>query len=70
MSDKVWVVGDTSRDGDLILRLRDPEPGAGPDSSSDSDSDGEGGGVDEEGEGVLPLMGLLDMVDSDWDESQ
>lgn len=69
MSDKVWVVGDTSRDGDLILRLRDPEPGAGagPGSSSDSDSDGEG---DEEAEGVLPLMGLLDMVDSDWDESK
>jgi len=50
LSDKVWVVGDTSRDGDLILNLVDPDAAEG--------------GEEEEGEdSVSPFMGLMQLVD-------
>jgi hypothetical protein len=63
VSDKVWVVGDTSEDGDLILNLVDPEQGAqgagGSRSDDDDEDDDEGEGVDA---GISPLRGLYDMV--------
>jgi hypothetical protein len=38
VSDKVWVVGQTSRDGDLIGTLIDPDGDEGPRHSSSSSS--------------------------------
>jgi hypothetical protein len=58
VSDKVWVVGDTSEDGDLILNLVDPDQGAQGGDGSDGDEDDEGEGDT----GISPLRGLYDMV--------
>lgn len=64
----MWVVGETSRDGDLILNLVDPEAdeegGRGGDGDDDDDDDeGGGGGSSGSSEPVPPLMGLYDLVE-------
>lgn len=62
VSDKVWTIGQTSRDGDLIATLIDPDP-----SGSDSDSDDEAGG-DGDGE-VVPLIAVYElMMSAGFDE--
>lgn len=54
----MWVVGDTSEDGDLILNLVDPDQGAQEGADSDDEEDDEGEGDS----GISPLRGLYDMV--------
>lgn len=53
MSERVWTVGQTSRDGDLIGTLVDSDKEGG------SDSDDEGADGDAE---VVPLLALYDLL--------
>ena len=53
MSDKVWTVGQTSRDGDLIATLIDPDP------NDEGEEDSE----------VVPLMAVYElMMSAGFDE--
>jgi hypothetical protein len=61
VSDKVWTIGQTSREGDLIATIIDPEPG--PLSAlSSSDDDGEAGSSSSGGHEVVPLLAVYELL--------
>ncbi|WIA13834.1 hypothetical protein OEZ85_007378 [Tetradesmus obliquus] len=59
VSDKVWTIGQTSREGDLIASLIDPEPPS-PSSSDDDDDDDEASGAG--GAEVVPLIAVYELL--------
>jgi hypothetical protein len=63
MGDKVWTVGQSSRDGDLIGTLIDPDPAAEADDGDDSDVLVDGGSEDPgDSAEVVPLIALYELL--------
>jgi hypothetical protein len=58
VSDKVWTIGQTSREGDLIATIIDPEPGPATGSSDDIDE----GGSSSRGNEVVPLLAVYELL--------
>jgi hypothetical protein len=60
VSDKVWTIGQTSREGDLIATIIDPDPT--PATSSSDDDDEDGGGSSSRGDEVVPLLAVYELL--------
>jgi hypothetical protein len=61
VSDKVWTIGQTSREGDLIATIIDPDPDTDYGLSSDDDDEG-GSGGDMRGGEVVPLLAVYEVL--------
>jgi hypothetical protein len=58
VSDKVWTIGQTSREGDLIATIIDPDRSPATSSMEDDDE----GGSSRRGDEVVPLLAVYELL--------